>query len=368
VDNDIVREIIEITPCKPCRFNISKIAFRFWNAVNVQIPIEPLRFCSLSSQPSIQVEFHTFPDELIENEIHHFHVIVRNVGDACMGELMVLHDSIGVIEFEHTHQVENFAVVTIIAQRDHGIRPKEEIEFAGRLHGPNCSLDIHCMWCYRAQRPFIWRTFCQTVSLKTCVSHTIDAINIVDSREAIVVRMNTRERNVNIERAVVDGIEYVPLQQQWLSIVPPYAHYSFVLVRSASSDSRLNALFCKTGSSMFEHKIMKVKQNEFGFRIEAPTHVVIEQGGVAYIGIILELKNLTAEKKTQIRVRVREVANANWSGLTQRVVNNLEPNEARCLRFGLILMIHGMFDIAKFLVLEGDKETICPLTHFVVVK
>jgi hypothetical protein len=131
VTDALVFKTLTIIPRKSCIFRVFEVAFTFWDVSNIVIPIPEFKF---------QVSLTGILEELADSEVREISIIVRNVVDAALGKLVLIHNAIEVLEFANSNLVNDFAVVRMI---DDGIGRIEEIEIVGKVMFTCCGASGH---------------------------------------------------------------------------------------------------------------------------------------------------------------------------------------------------------------------------------
>jgi hypothetical protein len=374
VTDALVFKTLTMIPKKSCHFRVSEIAFTFWDVSNIVIPVPEFKFQVFAAQPSLQVSLAGIPEELADSEVRDILIIVRNVGDAALGELVLIHDAIGVLEFANSDLVNDFAVVRMI---DDGIRPMEEVEIFGKVMGQSCSADIYLMWSFRAPKSFTWRNYCQEFRIKSKPAHQVVAFHVrtPSFRLFVFVDVHCHQAAVAVRQEVAQGrecrlVEFAQPRNE--ATVWPSEIRAFLLKSSPyvvwKSFGRRDSVICETTRRKFENHIGEFERSNFDFEIVALSIVRLSGKRFVMVEITIRLQNKSDDVRRGVILTAGDLPEAKWTGMLRREFEAIKVNEIKEAKFTCLVFRPMVFNVCKIQIHEKRTgKSQFPFRHFLTV-
>jgi hypothetical protein len=366
---------LKIIPTKSCDFSVSEVAFTIWDVSNVVIPIPEFKFQVFTAQPSLQVSLAGIPRQLADSEVREISIIARNIGDAALSELVLIHDAIGVLEFGSSDLVNDFAVVRVI---NDGIRPMEEVEIFGRVLGQSCSVDVHLMWSFKAPTPFTWRNYCQEFRIESKPAHQVVAFHVrmPSFGPFVFADVHCNDDAVVVTHAVVQGrecrlVEFAQPRNE--ATVPPSEIRAFLLkswhdVVGKSFDGR-DSVMCETAGRKFENRIGEFERPTFDFEIVAPSVVRLNGKRFVMVDVAIRLQNRSNDVKRDVIVTADDLPGPKWTGVVRREFDTIQVNEIKEAKFACLVFWPMLFNVCRFQIYEKRTGKLrFPFQHFLTVE
>ena len=374
----------------PATFRVTGIAFVMWEYSTFFLPIEKYHFACFDKEPTLNVQFLDLPEMLCESEVRDFRIIIKNIGDACLGRLILVHDAPYKIKLpvDPAKVDSGIATVPILKDRTQGIRPNEELELGASIRGQASDTIIHFVWLFEAQKPYRLRYYCQKFVVRAASAHRLNGTLVCDSKQPmkrlIFVDVAADSEDVIVREAQVDNAIFSvkPLLDGELNdkvIVEPGQKKGMILEETGTTELTRDAFVDKNSlgvvlshvdsrSIPFQHLIPATGPRiPFRFQIEAPSQVSLS-GQFQTVDVIFKVQNLSTEPQINFCVEAKPVKNhATWTGIFTHKRPVVHPGEVIEFKFNLIVVRPGIINIATFEV--QCAHSIIPTTfyHYITV-